>query len=107
MGPQGPGVRPTVRGTAPDGPSRDAPPPGERGTSNPLGRFPGGGDAAPRPGGQPGAGAPTSDPLREAEAALKRLREARDAEGQRQAVEALEQALEKLKQHRQDRPAAR
>jgi hypothetical protein len=43
--------------------------------------------------------------VREAEAALKRLREARDAEGRRHAAEALQQALDKLKQQHPDRPA--
>jgi hypothetical protein len=39
-----------------------------------------------------------TDPLSEADAALKALREAKDKEGQRRATEALEKALEKLKQ---------
>jgi hypothetical protein len=39
-----------------------------------------------------------SDPLQEAEAALKALREARDAEAQRKATDALEKALKKLRQ---------
>ena len=41
---------------------------------------------------------PPSDPLKEADAALKALREAKDQEGRRRATEALEKALEKLKQ---------
>jgi len=45
-----------------------------------------------------------SDPLGEAESALKALREAKDKEGQRRATEALEKALEKLKQ--QTKPGA-
>ena len=45
-----------------------------------------------------------SDPLREAESALKALREAKDKEGQRRATEALEKALEKLKH--QTKPGA-
>ena len=45
-----------------------------------------------------------SDPLGEAESALKALREAKDQEGQRRATEALEKALEKLKQ--QTKPGA-
>jgi RNA polymerase sigma factor (sigma-70 family) len=38
------------------------------------------------------------DPVKEAEAAVKALREAKDKDGQRRAIEALEKALEKLKQ---------
>jgi len=45
-----------------------------------------------------------SDPLGEAESALKALREAKDKEGQRRATEALEKAREQLKQ--QTRPRA-
>ena len=45
-----------------------------------------------------------SDPLGEAESALKVLREAKDKDGQRRATEALEKALEKLKQ--QTKPGA-
>jgi RNA polymerase sigma factor (sigma-70 family) len=40
----------------------------------------------------------TSDPVQMMEGALKALREAKDKEGQRRATEALEKALEKLKQ---------
>jgi hypothetical protein len=40
----------------------------------------------------------TADPVQMMEAALKALREAKDKEGQRRATEALEKALEKLKQ---------
>jgi hypothetical protein len=43
-----------------------------------------------------------SDPLHEAEAALKALREARDTEGQRKAADALEQALRKLREQRKN-----
>jgi RNA polymerase sigma factor (sigma-70 family) len=39
-----------------------------------------------------------SDPLQEAEAALKALREARDTESQRKAADALEKALQKLRE---------
>jgi hypothetical protein len=39
-----------------------------------------------------------SDPLHEAEAALKALREARDTESQRKATDALDKALQKLRQ---------
>jgi hypothetical protein len=38
--------------------------------------------------------------VKEAEAALRELREARDAESQRRATDALEKALEKIKQQR-------
>jgi RNA polymerase sigma factor (sigma-70 family) len=53
----------------------------------------------PRGSGPPLTDAP-ADPLQDAEKALKQLREARDTEGQRRAAEALEQAVEKLKQQR-------
>jgi hypothetical protein len=47
------------------------------------------------------AGAPPSrtqaDPVQEAEAAVKSLRQAKDDESRRRATEALEKALEKLK----------
>jgi hypothetical protein len=47
-----------------------------------------------------------SDPLQEAEAALKPLREARDTEAQRKAADALEKALKRLReqQKKPDRP---
>jgi hypothetical protein len=47
------------------------------------------------------------DPLQEAEAALKTLREARDTEAQRKAADALEKALQKLreKQNKQEGPS--
>jgi hypothetical protein len=45
-----------------------------------------------------------ADAAKEAESALKALREAKDKEGQRRATEALEKALEKLKQ--QTKPGA-
>jgi RNA polymerase sigma factor (sigma-70 family) len=45
-----------------------------------------------------------SGPAREAEAALKALREAKDREGQRRATQALEKALEKLKQQTRAAP---
>jgi RNA polymerase sigma factor (sigma-70 family) len=41
---------------------------------------------------------PQPDPLKEAEAALKQLREARDKEGQRRAAQALEKAMAKLRE---------
>jgi hypothetical protein len=50
----------------------------------------------------PATGVP-SDPLQEAEAALKRLREARDTDGMRQAADALQKALDKLRP-RKDQP---
>jgi hypothetical protein len=48
-----------------------------------------------------------SDPLQQAEAALKALREARDTEAQRKAVDALEKVLQKLRaqQKKQEGPA--
>jgi RNA polymerase sigma factor (sigma-70 family) len=47
---------------------------------------------------QPAPREDVSGPANEAEAALKALREAKDQEGQRRATQALEKALEKLKQ---------
>jgi hypothetical protein len=44
------------------------------------------------------------DAVQEAEAALKALREAKDHEGKRRATEALEKALEKLKQQNNGPP---
>jgi hypothetical protein len=41
---------------------------------------------------------PASDPLTDAEAAVKALREAKDKEGQRKAAEALDRAMKKLKE---------
>jgi hypothetical protein len=65
------------------------------------GGFPGTGPGRPGPAtGGPGSGG-KADPVQEAEAALKRLREARDAEGRREAADALEKALHKLKEQRQ------
>jgi RNA polymerase sigma factor (sigma-70 family) len=46
-----------------------------------------------------------ADAAKEAEAALKALREAKDKEGQRRATEALEKALEKLKQQTKPAPS--
>ncbi len=43
-----------------------------------------------------------SDPLQEAEAALKALREARDSESQRKATDSLEKALQKLREQRKN-----
>ena len=47
------------------------------------------------------------DPLQEAEAALKALRESRDTEAQRKAADALDKALQKLReqQKKQQGPA--
>jgi RNA polymerase sigma factor (sigma-70 family) len=47
---------------------------------------------------RPTEGEAAPDPVKEAEAAVKALREAKDKEGHRRATEALEKALEKLKQ---------
>jgi RNA polymerase sigma factor (sigma-70 family) len=74
----------------------------------PLPRQPGAGAPAPKgpaPGGAPMRdsvllplpGSETPDPLQEAEAALKQLREARDKEAQRRAAEALEKAIKPFK----------
>jgi RNA polymerase sigma factor (sigma-70 family) len=64
----------------------------------------GGGPPGMGPGGMPpagGPGAPPSmkgpDPVQEADAALKALRQAKDDESKRRATEALEKALERLK----------
>jgi RNA polymerase sigma factor (sigma-70 family) len=78
---------------------------GNSGTARP-GTSSGGG---PPPGvttGGPGASASRTqpDPLKEAEAALKALCDAKDKEGQRLAKEALEKALEKLKQQTKPQP---
>jgi hypothetical protein len=43
-------------------------------------------------------GAAPADPVREAESALKALREARDEEAKRRATRALERALQRLKE---------
>jgi RNA polymerase sigma factor (sigma-70 family) len=48
-----------------------------------------------------------SGATKEAEAALKALREARDKEGQRRATEALEKAVEKLKQPANNKPGGK
>ncbi len=112
-----PGMAPTGPGGAMPGMSGA---PGGRGAAMGGGRP--GGPGAPAGGTGPagGAGLPGSgvrppglgtgaapmentDPVEEAEAALKELREARDAEGQRRATDALEKALNKLKQ--KTRPA--
>ena len=49
---------------------------------------------------RPGAGSPGpgTDPLQQAESALKALREAQDPDARRQATDRLEKALEGLKQ---------
>ena len=48
-----------------------------------------------------------SDPLQEAEAALKALREARDTEAQRKAADSLEKALKRLReQQKKEKPDA-
>jgi hypothetical protein len=41
---------------------------------------------------------PLPDPVKDVEAALKQLREARDKDGQRRAAAALEQAMAKLRE---------
>jgi RNA polymerase sigma factor (sigma-70 family) len=48
-----------------------------------------------------------SGATKEAEAALKALREAKDKEGQRRATEALEKAVEKLKQPAKNKPSGK
>jgi RNA polymerase sigma factor (sigma-70 family) len=82
MGPPGAGAP----GSAPGGM-----PPG----NNPPMRGAGG---AMRMGPGPGTPGRTADPLQEAEAALKALREAKDKDARQQATERLEKALQKLKQ---------
>jgi RNA polymerase sigma factor (sigma-70 family) len=61
-------------------------------------------DVSQKAGLQPVPAGDVSGPAKEAESALKALREAKDKEGQRRATEALEKAVEKLK--RQTKPAA-
>jgi RNA polymerase sigma factor (sigma-70 family) len=75
------------------------------------GMQPGAGGPGGAPGGMSrtptGPGTPgglVADPVQEAESALKALREAKDPEGRRRATEALERALQKLKQ--QTKPQA-
>jgi hypothetical protein len=85
MGPMAPGNKPPTGGMMPSGGMGMRDMSGGHGSSMPPGS-----------GGAPAAG----DPVQEAEAALKQLREARDTEGQRRAADALEHALEKLKQRR-------
>jgi hypothetical protein len=65
------------------------------GTSSLGGGVFGGGTSSAL-GSPPTAG--TSDPVKEAEAAVKALREAKDKEGQRRAAEALEKAMKKLRE---------
>ncbi len=74
------------------------------------GGFPGAGGGPPIPGGAaPGAGLPKGgmgppagraepDPVKEAEAAVKALREAKDPEGKRRAADSLEKAMKKLRE---------
>jgi RNA polymerase sigma factor (sigma-70 family) len=57
----------------------------------------GGIGAEPGTGGSPLA-RDTSDPVKEAEAAVKALREAKDKEGQRRAADALDKAMKKLRE---------
>jgi RNA polymerase sigma factor (sigma-70 family) len=90
-------------GTARPGTSSGGGPPGASGMPGPTGPWTGTGVSGPGPGGMTGgSGASPSrtqpDPVQEAEAALKALREAKDPESQRRGTEALEKALEKLKQ---------
>jgi RNA polymerase sigma factor (sigma-70 family) len=111
------GLQGGPRGTGPNLRGDDHQPGGTPGMGLPGGNFvpganpfggsglPGKGGLGGSPGSQPGAGGtslppPGSDPVQEAGAAVKQLREARDPEAQRRAVAALEQALEKLKQQR-------
>src|SRR5262249_38419922 len=86
----------------------DAPTPGGALGGGAAGMRLGGGGAAAggagSPGGLGGPGRdgfgghpPSADPFREAEEALRALRSAPDAEGQRRAADALEAALRKLK----------
>jgi RNA polymerase sigma factor (sigma-70 family) len=69
-----------------------------------LGDLPGGGKPMGNPGGlgrarsAAGSPGPGTDPLQQAESALKALREAQDPDAQRQATDRLEKALERLKQ---------
>jgi hypothetical protein len=104
--------------------------PGRPGQSDPFGPQgmgpPGAGAPGAAPGGMPpgnnlptsGAGGPmrmgsgtgtpgrTADPLQEAEAALKALRDAKDKDARQQATERLEKALQKLKQQQPPSGAA-
>ena len=69
------------------------------------GGFPGGSGSTSMgrsQGGGTGAAAQKADPVKEAEAALKRLREATDPDARRQATEALQKAVEKLKQQKNE-----
>jgi RNA polymerase sigma factor (sigma-70 family) len=106
LGPGRPGATPRPEEGRPGTGSPDLPP-----RTGPAGGSPvPGEDSFLRPLGSPppvDRGTPASDPVREAEAALKRLREASDTEGQRQAVEAMQRALDKLKHRRTDLPPVR
>jgi RNA polymerase sigma factor (sigma-70 family) len=64
------------------------------GLSGTLGNRTGSSSGAPAP----GTPAATSDPVKEAEEAVKALREAKDKDGKRKATEALERAMKKLKE---------
>jgi RNA polymerase sigma factor (sigma-70 family) len=94
------GQKPAEPDTAPPrGQKRDAydrlPPEGQK--PGPYDKLQPGGDSRP----PAGALAPP-DPVREAEAALRRLREARDDAARRRAADALERALRRLRQRSQD-----
>jgi RNA polymerase sigma factor (sigma-70 family) len=94
MGPPGaPGAGPMGSGPGMPGSAPSGMPPG----NNPQA----GGSGGPMRTG-PGMGAPgrTTDPLQEAEAALKALREATGGAQRREAADRLEKALEKLKRQR-------
>src|SRR5262249_2060636 len=97
MGPMVPGNKPQPGGMMPPGGM------GMPGQGGPPGSQPGGTSLPPtgRLQHPPSVGdAQTSDPVQEAGAAVKQLREARDPEAQRRALAAWEHALEKIKQQR-------
>jgi RNA polymerase sigma factor (sigma-70 family) len=61
------------------------------------GGYPAGASGLTRPGAAPPART-ESDPVKDAEAAVKALREAKDKDGQRKAAESLEKAMKKLRE---------
>jgi RNA polymerase sigma factor (sigma-70 family) len=102
-GSPGPGANKGLPGVSGSG----GPPPGVPGgpgvsDPNSLGGAPGKSSGGPAGMGPPSRTQP--DAVQEAEAALKALREAKDHEGKRRATEALEKALEKLKQQNNGPP---
>jgi RNA polymerase sigma factor (sigma-70 family) len=113
MGPPGaPGQGPGVPGQGgPFGPQGMGPPghgaPGSAPGGMPPGNNPprGGAGGPMRMGSGTGTPGRTADPLQEAEAALKALREAKDKDARQQATDRLEKALKKLK--RQQSPTGR